>query len=97
MTQILARDPIAVSLWHFNVTIQYYSRAARIPRVTVRAQEQKAHEDVNHMELRLLQFALDSLNQDQIQMSFLLDTISRIRTQHRLLYSLLKDADPHRV
>lgn len=88
-TSSLAIDPFALPLWHFNATIQYMRRAARLPRDAIRQQEEKAHGSSNELDgvnLQMLYFALRSLDQDKIQMAFIIDTIRRLRVQHDLFY-----------
>lgn len=93
-TASLTIDPFALPLWHFHVTIQYFRRAARLPRDIIREQEVKAHDsfdELTGMSLQTLHLALGSLDQDKMQMAFLIDTIRRLRVQHELFYRLVRD------
>ena len=88
-TNTLDMDPFALSLWHFNATIQYFRRAARLPRDAIRQEEIRAHEsahNLHEMNLRGLHLALGSLDQDKIQLAFLLDIVQRLRAKHQLFH-----------
>lgn len=97
-TAALAGDPFSLHLLHFNTTIQYYRRAARDPRDSVRKEEIKAHggkSDIGEIDLRRLHLTLTSLDQDKVQLNFILGVISRLRLQHDRFYKLVKGvADP---
>lgn len=96
-TQIIAKDPFAISLLHFNSTAQWYRRAARDPRDSVRMEEEKAHDvskdkknEVNAINVRRLHLTMRNLDQDKLQLTFILGVIDRLRKQHELFYRLVK-------
>lgn len=94
-TASLTIDPFALPLWHFNATIQYFRRATRLPRDAIRQQEVKVHgssDELAEMNLQMLHLALGSLDQDKIQMAFLISTIQQLRVQHDLFYRVVGDA-----
>ena len=93
-TSSLAVDPFALPLWHFNITVQYFRRAARLPRDAINQEEKKVHGsavDLAEMNLQMLHLALGNLDQDKIQMACAIDTIRRLRAKHDLFYRLVKD------
>ncbi|KMP07125.1 hypothetical protein CIRG_06806 [Coccidioides immitis RMSCC 2394] len=92
-TATLAANPFSLHLLHFNSTIQYYRRAARDPRDSVRKEEIKAHggkAGVGEIDLRRLHLTLTSLDQDKVQLNFILGVISSLRVQHDRFYRLVK-------
>jgi hypothetical protein len=96
-TKEVAKSPFAVSLLHFNSTAQWYRRAARDPRDSVRQEEEKAHDvskekknEVNAINVRRLHLTMRNLDQDQLQLTFILGVIDRLRKQHDLFYRLVK-------
>ncbi|WEW59164.1 hypothetical protein PRK78_004633 [Emydomyces testavorans] len=100
-TATLATNPFSLHLLHFNSAIQYYRRAARDPRDSVRKEEIKAHggeADLSEIDLRRLHLTLTSLDQDKVQLNFILGVISSLRVQHDRFYRLVKgvrDPDQH--
>ncbi|CAA9966704.1 CorA domain containing protein [Pyrenophora teres f. maculata] len=96
-TQEVAKSPFAISLLHFNSTAQWYRRAARDPRDSVRGEEEKAHvksedqkNEANAINVRRLHLTMRNLDQDKVQLTFILDVIDRLRKQHDLFYRLVK-------
>ncbi|KAF3479621.1 uncharacterized protein GIQ15_06597 [Arthroderma uncinatum] len=92
-TAALAGNPFALHLLHFNSTIQYYRRAARDPRDSVGKEEIKAHggkSDLGEIDIRRLHLTLTSLDQDKLQLNFILGVLSRLRLQHDRFYKLVK-------
>ncbi|KAI9376641.1 hypothetical protein BJX61DRAFT_152413 [Aspergillus egyptiacus] len=89
----LVRNPFILSIIHFNPTIQYYRRAAREPRDTTRDEERRVHGSTGEfarIDLPKLHLTLTSLDQDKIQMNFILGVISRLRKQHELFQTIVK-------
>ncbi|KAF2458967.1 hypothetical protein BDY21DRAFT_198082 [Lineolata rhizophorae] len=92
-TAALAENPFALSLFHFNSTIQYYRRAARDPRDSVRNEVRKAHQGRKQLEsidLQQLHLTLTSLDQDKVQLNFILGVIKRLRKQHDAFYKQVR-------
>ncbi|KAM5429262.1 hypothetical protein McanCB56680_007458 [Microsporum canis] len=92
-TASLAGNPFALHLLHFNSTIQYYRRAARDPRDSVGKEEIKAHggsSDLGEIDIRRLHLTLTSLDQDKLQLNFILGVLSRLRKQHDQFYRMVK-------
>jgi hypothetical protein len=96
-TQEVAKSPFAVSLLHFNSTAQWYRRAARDPRDSVRQEEEKAHDmskekknEVDAINVRRLHLTMRNLDQDRLQLTFILGVIDRLRKQHDLFYRLVR-------
>ncbi|EFR01093.1 hypothetical protein MGYG_04097 [Nannizzia gypsea CBS 118893] len=92
-TAALAGNPFALHLLHFNSTIQYYRRAARDPRDSVRKEEVKAHggsSDLGEINIQRLHLTLTSLDQDKLQLNFILGVLSRLRKQHDQFYRMVK-------
>ncbi|PSN67407.1 hypothetical protein BS50DRAFT_494021 [Corynespora cassiicola Philippines] len=96
-TRFIASNPFAISLLHFNSTAQWYRRAARDPRDSVRIEEEKAHEqarekknEVNAINVRRLHLTMRNLDQDKVQLTFILGVIDRLRKQHDLFYRLVR-------
>lgn len=91
--QELVQNPFVLSTLHFGPTIQYYRRAAREPRDSIRDVEQRVHggsEEVERVDLRKLHLTLGSLDQDRIQMSFILEVIGRLRRHHDQSQSIIR-------
>ncbi|EZF22454.1 hypothetical protein H112_04656 [Trichophyton rubrum D6] len=94
-TAALAGNPFALHLLHFNSTIQYYRRAARDPRDSVRKEEIKAHGGSSGLEeinIQRLHLTLTSLDQDKLQLNFILGVLARLRKQHDQFYRMVKGA-----
>jgi hypothetical protein len=92
----LVQNPFVLSILHFGPTIQYYRRAAREPRDTARDEEVRVHsgnEAIERVDLQKLHLTLTSLDQDKIQMNFILEVIGRLRRQHELFQSLVRAMD----
>jgi hypothetical protein len=92
-TASLAKNPFILSIIHFNPTIQYYRRAAREPRDTTRVEERRVHGatgEFARIDLPKLHLTLTSLDQDKIQMEFILGVIARLRKQHEMFQTLVK-------
>jgi hypothetical protein len=92
-TASLAKNPFILSIIHFNPTIQYYRRAARDPRDTIRVEERRVHGatgEFARIDLPKLHLTLTSLDQDKIQMSFILGVIARLRKQHEMFQAMVK-------
>lgn len=96
-TESIASNPFAITLLHFNSTAQWYRRAARDPRDSVRDEEEKAHiqakgtrNEVNAIDVRTLHLTMRNLDQDKVQLTFILGVIDRLRKQHDLFYRLVK-------
>ncbi|KAL3477956.1 hypothetical protein BJX99DRAFT_115945 [Aspergillus californicus] len=92
-TAALAKNPFILSIIHFNPTIQYYRRAAREPRDTTRDEEHRVHGATNEfaeINLHKLHLTLTSLDQDKIQMTFILGVIERLRKQHEVFQTVVK-------
>lgn len=92
-TASLARNPFILSIIHFNPTIQYYRRAARDPRDTVRVEERRVLDTTggySETDLPKLYLTLTSLDQDKIQMNFILGVIARLRKQHEIFQSMVR-------
>ncbi|KKK12447.1 hypothetical protein P175DRAFT_0501480 [Aspergillus ochraceoroseus IBT 24754] len=92
-TASLAKNPFILSIIHFNPTIQYYRRAARDPRDTIREEERRVHgglEEFARIDLNKLHLTLTSLDQDKIQMNFILGVIGRLRKQHEAFQAMVK-------
>ena len=96
-TQGVAESPFAISLLHFNSTAQWYRRAARDPRDSVRNEEEKAHDgshdkktDISAINIRRLHLTMRNLDQDKLQLTFILGVIDRLRKQHDLFYRVIK-------
>ncbi|KAF3048838.1 hypothetical protein E8E11_007928 [Didymella keratinophila] len=88
-TATVAHNPFAASLLHFNCTAQWYRRAARDPRDSVRHEEEKAHDvhkkgksEVEAINVRRLHFTLRNLDQDTFQLTPIIGTIKSVRKQH---------------
>ena len=101
-TAMVASNPFAISLLLFNSSVQWYRRAARDPRDAVRLEEEKAHENAmkgederEEIDLRQLHLTIRSLDQDKVQLSFILGVIARLRKQQDIFYSIVyKQPDP---
>ncbi|KAJ5964883.1 uncharacterized protein N7479_004759 [Penicillium vulpinum] len=92
-TASLAKNPFIPSIIHFNPTIQYYRRAARDPRDTIRAEERRVLDTAgehSRTDLPKLYLTLTSLDQDKIQMNFILGVIERLRKQHEVFQAIVK-------
>ncbi|KAJ4368478.1 hypothetical protein N0V83_006835 [Neocucurbitaria cava] len=96
-TAEIAKSPFAISLLHFNSTAQWYRRAARDPRDSVRMEEEKAHvvskqkkNEINAINVRRLHLTMRNLEQDKLQLTFILGVLDRLRKQHDLFYRLVK-------
>ena len=96
-TALIAHNPFAVSLLHFNCTAQWYRRAARDPRDSVRQEEEKAHElsknkknEVEAINVRRLHLTMRNLDQDKLQLTQIIGTISSLRKQHESFYRFVK-------
>lgn len=89
-TQYLADNPFSLLMFHFSSTIQYYRRGARDPRDTIRKQEERAHDNLDDVNLRMVHLLLGSLDQDKVQLNFILELISRLREQHEYFYKRIK-------
>ncbi|OSS54163.1 hypothetical protein B5807_00375 [Epicoccum nigrum] len=96
-TELIAHNPFAVSLLHFNCTAQWYRRAARDPRDSVRHEEEKAHDisknkknEVEAINVRRLHLTMRNLDQDKLQLTQIIGTISSLRKQHESFYRFVK-------
>ncbi|KAL5335286.1 hypothetical protein BJX70DRAFT_390765 [Aspergillus crustosus] len=92
-TASLAKNPFILSIIHFNPTIQYCRRAAREPRDTTREEERRVHGvtgEFARIDLPKLHLTLTSLDQDKIQMNFILGVIARLRKQHEVFQAMVK-------
>ncbi|RKU41448.1 hypothetical protein DL546_001905 [Coniochaeta pulveracea] len=92
----LVRNPFVLSTLHFGPTIQYYRRAARGPRDSIRDEEQRVHgmgAEVERVSLQKLHLTLGSLDQDRIQMSFILEVIGRLQRHHEQFQSIIRAGD----
>lgn len=98
-TEQIAHNPFAVSLLHFNCTAQWYRRAARDPRDSVRHEEEKAHDiaknekkknEVEAINVRRLHLTMRNLDQDKLQLTQIIGTIKSLRKQHESFYRLVK-------
>ena len=96
-TAAVASNPFAIPLLLFNSSVQWYRRAARDPRDAVRLEEEKAHDNAmksederEDIDLRRLHLTIRSLDQDKVQLSFILGVISRLRKQHDLFYTMVR-------
>ncbi|PVH94309.1 hypothetical protein DM02DRAFT_693534 [Periconia macrospinosa] len=84
-TESIASNPFAITLLHFNSTAQWYRRAARDPRDRVRSEEEKAHDqakgnknEINAINVRRLHLTMRNLDQDKLQLTFILGVIGRL-------------------
>jgi hypothetical protein len=94
--QELVQNPFVLSTLHFGPTIQYYRRAAREPRDSIRDEEKRVHGGSNEVErvsLQKLHLTLGSLDQDRIQMSFILEVIGRLQRHHEQFQSIVRARD----
>ncbi|KAJ4365982.1 hypothetical protein N0V95_000359 [Ascochyta clinopodiicola] len=96
-TRSIAHSPFAATLMHFNCTAQWYRRAARDPRDSVRKEEEKAHElqkgsknEVNAINVRRLHLTMRNLDQDKLQLTQIIGTIKSLRNQHEAFYKYVK-------
>jgi len=96
-TARIAHSPFAVSLLHFNCTAQWYRRAAREPRDSVRREEEKAHNisknkknEVEAINVRRLHLTMRNLDQDKLQLTQIIGTIRSLRKQHESFYRFVK-------
>lgn len=89
-TKDLVGNPFTLALFHFTSTIQYYRRGARDPRDVIRKQEEKAHSNSQEVDLREVHLLLGSLDQDKVQLDFILELIHRLREQHDYFYRRIK-------
>jgi len=95
-TEKVLQDPFAIAIMHFNSTIQYYRRAAREPRDSVRVEEKKAHnpKTLLQIDLQRLHLNLASLDQDKMQLTFILSVLGRLQQQHDEFYRrVMKQTD----
>lgn len=94
-TQAITSDPLAVTIMYIQATAQWYRRAARGPRDTVRKEEEKAHAVSMGGEesqiIRRLHFTMRNLDQDKLQLKFIIDTINHLLAEHDRFYTLIKD------
>ncbi|KAL2192216.1 hypothetical protein P885DRAFT_48206 [Corynascus similis CBS 632.67] len=84
-TQAIASDPLAVTIMYIQATAQWYRRAARGPRDTVRKEEEKAHvgrkgEGKEAKIIRRLHFTMRNLDQDKLQLKFIIDIIRHFKS-----------------
>lgn len=101
-TQDIAHNPFAVSLLHFNCTAQWYRRAARDPRDSVRDEEEKAHvlskqhkNELKAINVRRLHLTMRNLDQDKLQLTQTIGTIKSLRKQHESFQQfVMKKAAP---
>ncbi|XPS96524.1 hypothetical protein M3J09_005789 [Ascochyta lentis] len=96
-TENIAPSPFAVALMHFNCTAQWYRRAARDPRDSVRKEEEKSHElqkgsknEINAINVRRLHLTMRNLDQDKLQLTQIIGTIKSLRSQHEAFYKYVK-------
>lgn len=96
-TAQIAHNPFAVSLLHFNCTAQWYRRAARDPRDSVRHEEEKAHDEsknekneVEAINVRRLHLTMRNLDQDKLQLTQIIGTINSLRKQHESFYRFVR-------
>lgn len=96
-TASIAHNPFAVSLLHFNCTAQWYRRAARDPRDSVRHEEEKAHtiskerkNEVEAINVRRLHLTMRNLDQDKLQLTQIIGTIKSLRRQHEAFHKFVK-------
>lgn len=96
-TARIAHSPFTVSLLHFNCTAQWYRRAARDPRDSVRDEEEKAHKiskneknEVEAINVRRLHLTMRNLDQDKLQLTQIIGTINNLRKQHEAFYIFVK-------
>lgn len=102
-----ALNPIALCLFHFGLVIQEYRRGARDPRDTIRNQEDNVHkkrkttQQDGIVDLKTLHRTLGSLDQNIVQLDFILDLITRLRRLNRNLHPIMKgmgtEAERHRL
>lgn len=95
-TQAIASDPLAVTIMYIQATAQWYRRAARGPRDTVRKEEEKAHvvrtgRGEESQIIRRLHFTMRNLDQDKLQLKFIIDTIRHLLAEHDRFYTLIKN------
>ena len=85
-------DPFMIGVLHFFPIIQYYRRAARGPRDMVRTEEEKVHspEKSKDIDIRKLHKTLASLDQDVVQLTFILDLIKRLRAEHQIFWTQMR-------
>lgn len=94
--QLVAGNPVAPFLSHLFTTLQWYRRAARDPRDNVRREEEKVHEPGRRESKEVdgivgrLHLSMRSLDQDILQLGFILDVIGRLRKQHDIFYTVIK-------
>ena len=94
-TQAVASDPLFVTLMYIQATAQWYRRAARGPRDTVRKEEEKAHvmkkaEGEESKIIRRLHFTMRNLDQDKLQLKFITDVIRHLLAEHDRFYTLVR-------
>lgn len=89
-TAELAEDPFALCMFIFSSTVQYYRRGARDPRDTIRNEEETAHDKPDDVDLRMVHTLLGNLDQDKIQLNFILELIFRLRKLHDIFYRRVK-------
>jgi hypothetical protein len=102
-TSDIVKSPFAAALLHLNSTAQWYRRAARDPRDSVRKEEEKAHDvakdkknEINAINVRRLHLTMRNLDQDKLQLTQIIGVIDRLRKQHDLFYRLVrKTPDPN--
>ena len=94
-TGTIASDPLAVTILYIQATAQWYRRAMRGPRDTVRKEEEKAH-DVRKRNgeesqiIRRLHFTMRNLDQDKLQLRFIIDIIEHLLKEHDRFYTLVR-------
>jgi len=96
-TQAIASDPLAVTIMYIQATAQWYRRAARGPRDTVRKEEEKAHvgrkgEGKEAKIIRRLHFTMRNLDQDKLQLKFIIDIIRHLLSEHDRFYTIIKNS-----
>jgi hypothetical protein len=93
-TSKLASDPFALFLFHFTFMIECYSETARGPRNDVRREEKKMRgnqKTLPDLNLGALHLTLWGLDQDQLEMAFILDLVTKLRKLHDVFYRVIKD------
>ena len=81
---------------HFNCTAQWYQKAVRDPRYSVRDEEEKAHvlskhhnNELKANNVRHLHLTMRSLDQDKLQLTQVIGTIESLRKQHEWFQKII--------
>ena len=96
-TELIAHNPFSMSFLHLRCTAKWYRQAAIDSRDTVRWEEDRIYafsvnekDRIEAINLPRLHFTLRDLDQDKLQLTQIIGTISSLRKQHESFYRFAK-------